>query len=151
MIRGEDKDKERGKRQAERMIMRTRRTETYLVKLLSSSSKNSFAVPSGPSSQVFSLTIIKDSSSLKAAFDRRRKSTSSEWDVWPDISSCYSFVHYVAYLDTTDTRHYLLASHYLLSGKVAACSLGLRLTHHKHPRRSFHPLRPHLTTRTHPG
>jgi hypothetical protein len=66
--------------------------KTYLVKLLSSSSKNSFATPSGPSSQVFSLTIIKDASSLRAAFDRRRKSTNSEWDVWPDISSL--FVNY---------------------------------------------------------
>ena len=127
------------------------KTETYLVKLLSSSSKNSLAVPSGPSSQVFSLTIIKDSSSLKAAFARRRKSTNSEWEVWPDISFCHSFVYDVAYLDTIDTRRYLLASHYLLSGTKGGRSLGLGLTHRKHPQRPFHHHPQHLTTRTHPG
>ena len=62
----------------------------HLVKEESSSSRNSFGDPSGPSSHVFSLTIIKDVSSRRAAFERCRNETSSEWDMWPKcVSSCY--------------------------------------------------------------
>jgi hypothetical protein len=61
----------------------------HLVREESSSSRNSFGDPSGPSSHVFSLTIIKEDSSRRDALERCRNETNSEWDVWPECQLVY--------------------------------------------------------------